>query len=171
MSFSHFVAQLTIPGGPPPSEELRRLIERSRSQPEHVAWFKSTFVGDGFEKAGNSICILFWKVGQGTSVEAVIARILPKHESGAGDMDDMSFYANWPKLTAWWPLGGLRARKNSPDIALTSFGSLDEVRGCQWENGNTAEQSFSGTATVAGWRFPDGFDTLAWIQGLATATN
>ena len=170
MPFSHFVAKLVIGGGPPPSEVFRRLIKRSLNDPKHIAWFKGILGDDQFERAGNSICILLWMPGDGAPIEAVIARILDGFELGLPDEEDQRYYAAWPNLTNWWPLGGFRGTKERPDIALTRFGSLNEIPGHQWKTQNGAGQVFCGMAAVAGWAFPESFDTLGWVQELAVAS-
>jgi hypothetical protein len=171
MPFSHFVAQITDEGGPDPYHELRRLVERSQTPQKHIAWFKSILGANDFERAGNSICIVFRKTEDRDPIEAVVARIQELHGSGHPDEDDISFYAGWKNLTNWWPLGGLRKGMPALDIALTTFGSIDDIPGCGWESGLSARPVFGGTAVVSGWKFPDGFNTLGWVQKLAAQTK
>jgi hypothetical protein len=171
MRFSHFVAQITDDGGPNPSRELRRLTERSQTDPQHIAWFKSPLGDNEFDRAGNSICIIFRKTGYRDSVEAVVARIRPLRESGLVDEDDKNYYAGWPNLKNWWPLGGFGEGKTAPDIALATFGSIDDIPGWSWETRNSARETFGGRCTVSGWEFPDGFNPLGWLRERAAQTN
>jgi hypothetical protein len=167
MPFSHFVAKLTIGGGPLPSEELPRLVERIQNQSDHIAWLAIPNALDDFERAGNSICILFCITEGRAPIQAVIARILNKETSGRPDGTDRKFYADWPKLNRWWPLGGLRGT-TKPDVVITEFASLDEIPGHGWKSELNAGEIFGQSqTTITGWTFPEAFGTLGWIQRLA----
>jgi hypothetical protein len=167
---SHFVAKITPGGGPFPADELRHLFDQSRVGTDYVAWFASMYAGEKFERAGNSICVVFRQLEDEPTVEAVVARILswdgtlpPGKETSTGKL-----YAPFAdRLRNWWRLGGRRSGKQFPDLALVRFDSVDEIPGQSWGNRRPAAESFGGQAYVAGWDFGTEFDTLAWVQELA----
>jgi hypothetical protein len=151
---SHFIALLTTEGGPNPADELNNLVHQCNSdESDHVAWFKSTLTQNDFERSGQSICILFYRLSTG-GIEALIARIMPNH--GAAPEDVIRFYEIYLNLRQFWRLGGKRALFESPDIVITRFDSLEDIPGVSCASGSKAVETFEYQAAQAFWMFPEG---------------
>ena len=159
---SHFIAQLTLDGGPNPADELANLLSQSKDpKNKHKAWFKSTLTRQQFEKAGTSICIIFYKK-QDKTIDAVIARIL-NFEAAPREIE--KYYQGFENLEQFWTLG---CKDNDPnrDLVRVQFKSLNEIPGKSNASGSTACKTFDYQATHAFWEFDEGFEPLVWLRSL-----
>ena len=170
MCSSHFIAQLTLDGGPNPADEFANIIRQCNNpDSEHTAWFKSSLSQARFDLSGRSICILFYRLPSG-GIEALIARIKPN--LGKPPDDVTRFYEGYRNLKYYWRLGGKRERFQSPDIVITRFDSLDRIPGISSAGGLRAVETFAGHPTRAIWEFPEGCfpggitNPLEWLRSL-----
>jgi hypothetical protein len=157
---SHFIAQLTLDGGPNPADELAKLLIQSKDpKNKHKAWFKSTLTRQQFKKAGSSICIIFYKK-QDRTIDAVIARILD-FEAAPREIEE--FYKGHENLKQFWTLG---CKDNAPnrDLVRVQFKSLNDIPGKSCAGGLSAIETFAENPTRAFWEFDEGFKPLEWLR-------
>jgi hypothetical protein len=173
-TYSHFVAKLSVEGGPDPATELQSLLDQARKAADAIAWFATWHVANDFDRAGDSICIIFHETGTTGAIQAVVAHIpnvvgiLPAGKPL--NSEALFLYANWRKQYDWnwWPLGG-RLRPGVCPLVRTTFNSLNDIPGRHWESGLPASQVFTGQASFVGWQFdvvgPRLFEWLSELPG------
>ncbi len=164
---SHFIAQLTSSGGPEPGGELDHLEAVTRNPPGNVAWFATAKPLLNFNRAGNSVCVLFHHAPNGM-IDALIARVGRDRQQAGREIseEERALYLPWKnELNNWWWLGG-RWSDGTSGIVRVQFNSLAEVPGWSDTGGLPAAEAFAGRVTIAGWDFGEGFDTKGWMKSL-----
>ena len=168
-NYSHVLTKLSSNGGPDPGTELRNIVKQCRRDANSVAWFATYHAGNGFLRAGNSVCVIFHHPDRSPRVEAVVARLVSQDLSSSPPQgaEVRDFYqARTDRLTNWWRLGEKPLNKLNFDVVLTEFASLEAIPGCHWKSGNSAQETFATQCSFAGWKFEETFNPLDWLRNL-----
>lgn len=147
----HFIAKLTVGGGPHPLVELSRIIEQAADSVDQTAWFATKMKGAAWSLApagSPSIALIFFKNPDG-HVDAIVARILKRQDEVPENCDVQELYGQHEGFKACWLLA---------DPFAIRLASLQQVPG-KSSKSRTAADSFVGNLSFAYWSF-DSFDQL-----------
>lgn len=123
----HFIAKLTVGGGPPPLQELDRILDIADSSPDHEAWFGTHKSGSDWDGAG--ICILI----ASPTLEALIAEVIDRTGKVPDEPLSRELYRDRGGFVAWWLIRNpIRVR----------FRSLHEIPGRSLRSGKGAADVF-----------------------------
>jgi hypothetical protein len=144
---NHFIAKFTKGGGPPPDEELARILDQAESSPDHEAWFGTRKPGKKWDDVG--ICILL----AAPTLDGILAEVRERRDRMPDDPATRELYPGCKKqFAAWW-------RIRNP--IRVHFESLEEIPG-NHISGPRAPDVFRGRVAFAYWNFgSECFDDLA----------
>lgn len=154
---SSFVAQFVEGSGPPPQQELERIVAQTEpndaNEGDLCAWFP-TRKGLGGWKGGEgpAKCILFCRVaGDSDCIVSVSARIL----NCQGEMPDVPAVQDYYQdhdFSSWWQVTDVELRRD--------INSLTDIPGTSANGGRAACDSFAGMSTFAFWNFGGGLPNV-----------
>jgi hypothetical protein len=142
----HFIAKITPDGGPPPREELARILDQADNCPDREAWFGTHKPGANWDRPG--ICVLLAV----PTLQAVICEVIGRSDTMPDIPAVKELYYDHGGFSAWWHV-------RNP--VCVQFDSLDSVPGHGCASGRGAAHVFKGQVSFAYWDFGNtSFDDL-----------
>lgn len=150
---NHFIAKFAMGGGPPPDEELARILDQAESSPDHEAWFGTRMGGKKWDDVG--ICILL----AAPTLDGILAEVIGRSDRMPDEPATRELYRDCEKqFAAWWRI------RNPIRVNLES---LEAIPGHGHASGRRAPDVFRGQVAFAYWDFGGAcFDDLAARVGV-----
>jgi hypothetical protein len=118
---NHFIAKFTTGGGPPPIEELARILDQADSSPDREAWFGTRKGGNKQDEVG--ICILLAM----PTLHAIITEVIGRNDTMPDEPATRELYEDREGLVAWWRI------RNPIPVQFESLDAIRDHRSEHWE--------------------------------------